>query len=481
MHFITSALAVGSLADAGNADLRRRRGIDAVLSLLDVDFNAGEHHATIAVADRAELPSTSLRAATGFIDRHLRAGRKVLVHCQMGISRSPAIAAGYLHEHAGVGLPDALTKVCTARPQAAPHPLLVDSLYREYAPASPAEADLSANENPFGPSPQVAAALQAVLGRSHRYPDRHGSALREALAGRLGVGRDAIVLGNGSCEILDLVARSTLTPGDEAIIAAPSFLPYRSAIQRSHGKVVAVPLRADFCHDLSAMAAQVNERTRLVFIGHPNNPTGTAVGRDELDAFLDALPASVTVLVDEAYGEYLNAADAADAIACVRAGRPVIAVRTFSKIHGLAGLRIGYAVAAPATAAGLERWRPHYNTSAAAQAAALAALADEGHVRRSRDLNAQGLKTLSEGARRLGLDVLPSQANFVLVRCGDAERVANRLHALGVRVKSGTPFGLPEHLRISVGSPADNARCLAALPLALAANPIDPTTGASAW
>ncbi|MFY9329468.1 MAG: histidinol-phosphate transaminase [Georgfuchsia sp.] len=327
--------------------------------------------------------------------------------------------------------------------------------------------DMSANENPLGPSPLALAAVADVSGNFHCYPDSHGTALRVALANQLGVDVGQLILGNGSSELLDLIARATLAPGDQALIATPSFLPYRSAIQRARGVIVQVPLTSDYCFDLDRMAEQIGRRTRLVILGHPNNPTGTILGTEEFDRFLDRLPDQAVVLVDEAYHDYVRRPDAADAIALLKNGRPVVAVRTFSKLHALAGLRIGYAAAHPALAAQIESLRPHYNTSSAAQAAALACLADDDHIARSLSVNCTGLVALSSGCADLGLEYVPSEANFLLVRTGNADDITAAMKARCVLVKSGRPFGLPDHIRISVGTPASNARCLKALQCAL--------------
>lgn len=489
MDVVAPSLAVGSLAEAGNERTRLAHGIGAVLSLLEVDFDAGEHHATIPLRDGEALPPAAVACATAFVDRQLRAGRKVLVHCQMGLSRSPAITAAYLHEYSGMKLGDALAWVGCRRTAAAPHPVLVDSLYRIYgaAPAQqpPAPVDLSANENPLGPSLRALAALANAASSSHRYPDRHGRALRNALASRLGLNAGQLVLGNGSCELLDLIARAMLAPGDQALIATPSFLPYRAAIERAHGEVIAVPLRADYHTDLECMEAEIGPRTRLVILGHPNNPTGAALGAVELERFLDHLPDRIVVLIDEAYREYVTRPDAADAMALVKNGRPVVALRTFSKVHGLAGLRIGYAAARPDLAARIEAIRPHYNTNSVAQAAALACLDDHAHFASSLSVNQSGLATLAAGCTGLGLASVPSQANFLLVRTGNAEGITAALAAHGVRVKSGTPFGLPEFIRVSVGTPACNARCLKALQTVMDDyrnnQPINTRQGAQAW
>ena len=271
------------------------------------------------------------------------------------------------------------------------------------------------------------------------------------------------MLGNGSCELLDLVARAILQPGHEALIFTPSFLPYQSAIRRAYGTLVTVPLGNDFACDFGRMASLVGPRTRLVILGHPNNPTGIALGATPLASFLNSLPPEVVVVIDEAYRDYVSLPDAADAMALVRAGRPVVALRTFSKLHGLAGLRIGYAAARTDLAARIEALRPHYNTSNIAQAAAFASLEDEAHATHSLAVNRRGLAELAAACSALGLDCIPSSANFLLVRTGEAERLAGALEKHGVRVKSAAAFGLPDHLRISVGTPACNRRFIDAL------------------
>lgn len=463
MNFVTPAVAVGSLDEAANSALLRRHGIEAVLSLTEVDFEAGALHEVIAVQDRQPLPAAAIGRITAFIHRQVSSRRKVLVHCQMGISRSPALVACYLHEYEGMALEAAIGRIQRARPCADPHPALLASIEAHYAgTGKPELVDLSANENPFGPSPAVAEALGGAGGGIHRYPDRRGAGLRSALAERLGVAAEQIVLGNGSCEILDLAARAALGPGEEAIIGVPSFMPYRSAIRKAYGHPVAVPLQ-DFQYDLEAMADRVGERTRLVVLGNPNNPTGKTLPRAALERFLDGLPASVLVVLDEAYREYVADPGFADALDYVRDGRRVLAVRTFSKVHGLAGLRIGYGIGPAALAAELEVLRPHYNTNSLAQQAALAALGDAPHVTASIAANAEGRQFLSGSFAALGLDFVPSEANFILVRTGEAEAVTAALLARGVRVKSAAPFGTPDHIRVSVGRPEENQFFIEAL------------------
>ena len=467
MDFVTPLLAIGTCGDAADTAACAKHGIGTVISLMTVDFTAGNHHLTLPVTDRQPLAPATIRRATALIHREVSAGRKVLLHCQMGISRSPALAACYLHEYAGYSLDAAIAQIRSVRSIAEPHPVLLTSISTHYAATSrnaQAEVDLSANENPLGPSPRAIAAMQAVLPHSHRYPDRHGQTLRASIAATTGCTEEQVILGNGSCELLDLAARAFLAPGDNAVLATPSFNPYRSAISKAHGQAIAVPIYG-FSHDLTGMAAHISAHTGLVFVGNPNNPTGTGCSTAELRALLDHLPPRAVLLLDEAYRNYAppDSAALANGEELVAAGYPVLVVRTFSKLHGLAGLRIGYALGPPHLIQQMEALRPHYNTSAPAQAAALAALGDREHAETSRALAEHGRAQLTAGCAVLGLPCTTSHANFLLVRTGFADGWTTALAARGVRVKSGTPFGLPEHLRITVGLPEENRRCLDAL------------------
>lgn len=469
MDFVTPSLAVGACQDAADSRARALHGIGTVISLMPMDFTAGEHHVTLPVTDRQPIAPDTIRRITALIHREVGAGRKVLLHCQMGISRSPALAACYLHEYAGYSLDAAIAQIRQVRMIAEPHPVLLTSIAAHYNATSrnaPEEVDLSANENPLGPSPRAIAAIQAVLPHSHRYPDRQGQALRSGIAAKTGCAEAQVILGNGSCELLDLAARAFLAPGDNAVLATPSFHPYRSAIAKAHGQAIAVPMHG-FSHDLAGMAARISAQTGLVFVGNPNNPTGTGCSTAELHALLDHLPPHGVLLLDEAYRDYAapDSAALANGVELIAAGYPVLVVRTFSKLHGLAGLRIGYALGPAPLIQRMEALRPHYNTNALAQAAALAALGDDAHAAACRTQAEHGRAQLAAGCAALGLPCTPSHANFLLVRTGQADNWTTALAARGIRVKSGTPFGLPDHLRITVGRPEDNRRCLDALAL----------------
>ena len=318
---------------------------------------------------------------------------------------------------------------------------------------------LASNENPLGPSRKALAALRRGLTTLHRYPEGSGRLLREALAVKFKLKPEQVLLGNGSDEVMDLAAKAYLAPGDEAILADRTFAIYRMAVLAHHGRPVVVPLRAGR-HDLEAMARRVTRRTRLVFVCNPNNPTGTMVGRRDLERLLDRLPAAVLVVLDEAYAEYASDPDFPDCGRLIRAGRSVLALRTFSKLYALAGLRIGFGLGPSAVIAALNRIRLPFNTNRLAQVAALAALADEPHVARSLELNRAGRAYLCAEFDRLQLPYQPSQANFVYVDVGrDGAAVYQRLLHAGVIVRhiDGS------WLRVSVGLARENQRFVRAL------------------
>ena len=322
---------------------------------------------------------------------------------------------------------------------------------------------LASNENPLGPSPLALAALRDALTDVHRYPDGSGYRLSQALARHWGVSPDMVILGNGSNELLELTGRCFLMPGDEAVYARQAFIVYDMVAQITGASKIAVPL-ADFAHDLPAMRAAVTSRTKLVFVANPNNPTGTAVPPRVLEDFLASLPPEVLVVLDEAYYEYLPPEITPNALRFAQDGRLVLVLRTFSKIYGLAGLRIGYGIGPAPLVALLNRVREPFNSNSLAQAAATAALRDEEHVRSTRAITEVGRKYLTEECRALGLSVVPSVANFLLVEVGrPGPATADALLRHGVIVRPMAGYGFPTHLRISIGTPSENARCVAAL------------------
>jgi len=343
---------------------------------------------------------------------------------------------------------------------------------RPYEPGKPIEelerelgiqgsVKLASNENPLGPSPKAVAALHAAAANVHRYPDGHSFALRRKLAVRLAVPEAGLVMGNGSSELLELLAKTFLGVGDEVVFAWPSFAMYPIVAQGMGARSVTVPLDAGLGHDLEAMAAAVHERTKLVIVCNPNNPTGTTVGAAAFDRFVAALPEDVVLVVDEAYVEYARRDDFPDALAWVKRRPATIVLRTLSKIYGLAGLRVGYGVSDPDLAGFLERARHPFNLNAMAQAAAFSALDDDEHVARSRELNRRGSEYLTRELGSLGIETTPSDANFLLARAGAG--VYEPLLREGVIVRPMAGFGLAEHVRITVGLPEENERLVKAL------------------
>ena len=322
---------------------------------------------------------------------------------------------------------------------------------------------LASNENPLGPSARALQAIRDAAASAHRYPDGSGYALRSALARRFELSPSQVVLGNGSTELVELLAKTFLHDRRTAVVADPAFIMYRIAVLAMNAPLVSVPLREDR-HDLEAMAAACTKKTGLVYIGNPNNPTGTYVGRGEFERYFARVPAQVLTVIDEAYCDYVEGRDYPDGLEFLRAGRHVAILRTFSKIHGLAGLRIGFGLTTPDVARALEAVRSPFNTSAVAQAAALAALKDRRHVARSRAGNTRETAFLEAALRRRRLDFVPTAANFILVRTGlGGEEMHQRLLAHGVIVRPMEAYGYKDAVRVSIGRRADNERFLQAL------------------
>jgi histidinol-phosphate aminotransferase len=323
---------------------------------------------------------------------------------------------------------------------------------------------LASNENPLGPSPKALAAVQEALRGLHVYPDGSAFYLRRTLAERHGVSPEEILVGNGSNEIIELVVRTFMRERDEAVMADQAFVVYQLVTRAVGGTPRTVPLR-DFTHDLEAMAEAVTPRTRLVFLANPNNPTGTMVGREAWRAFLRALPPrQLVVVADDAYADYVEDPDYPDTIGDRGdGGVPVVTLRTFSKLYGLAGLRVGYAVAPAAVVDAMHRIRQPFNVNALALAAARAALDDQEHVRRTLAVNREGMAFLTESFRAMGLSFVPSVANFLLVKVGKGMAVYEALLRRGVIVRPMDGYGFPEHLRVTVGLPDENRRFVDAL------------------
>ncbi len=338
----------------------------------------------------------------------------------------------------------------------------ISELAREMGLAEADIVKLASNENPLGICPLARAAVEQAVAALGLYPDGNGHALKSALSRRLGVGMDQIVLGNGSNDVLELAARLFLGPHASAVYSRHAFAVYPLATQACGATGIEVPAR-DYGHDLTAMAAAIRDDTRIVFIANPNNPTGTLLEAEALHTFLCKLPEDVAVVLDEAYGEYLDTGQRAPSLHWLTEFPNLILTRTFSKAYGLAGLRVGYALARPEVADLLNRLRQPFNVNSLALAAAEAALDDVDFLTASKRLNDAGLAQLSAGFRRLGLDYIPSFGNFVCVRVGDAGRVYRELLRRGIIVRPVANYGLPEHLRVSVGTEAQNTRFLAAL------------------
>lgn len=316
---------------------------------------------------------------------------------------------------------------------------------------------LASNENPIGPSPLAVEAMRNFLEGTHFYPDGGGYHLRNAIAERVGLSRSEVILGNGSNEIIELMGHAYLRPGDEVVTAKHAFVVY--ALMAKLYNAVAVEVDdPGFTHDLEGMLAAITPKTRLLFIANPNNPTGTMVDEAAIEKFMDRVPPHVTVVFDEAYYEFLDTPP--DTLRYVREGRNVVILRTFSKIQGLAGLRIGYGLAPAETIEVLQKTRQPFNTNALAQTAALAALADREHERKSKELTDEGRLFLEKEFESMGLEYVPSKANFVLVNVGDGDAVFKALMQRGVIVRAMAGYKLPEWIRVSIGTMPQNRRFL---------------------
>ncbi len=342
----------------------------------------------------------------------------------------------------------------------------ISELAREFGLDEGSIVKLASNENPLGTSPAALAAMQQALAEVARYPDGNGFELKAALAAHYGVETGRIVLGNGSNDILELAAQTFLVAGSDAIYSRHAFAIYALATQARGARGIEVPAR-DFGHDLSRMLEAVTPETRIVFIANPNNPTGTWADSDTVLNFLRRLPARVLAVLDEAYDEYLPEEQKSRSIAWLRKFPNLLVVRTFSKVYGLAGARVGFGLAHPEVADLMNRVRQPFNVSNVAQAGAIAALGDRNFVRESFLVNQRGMAQLTRGLDGLGLSFIPSAGNFVTFRAPDAAGVFQRLLRLGVIVRPIAGYGLPDYLRVTVGLEEENARFLEALAQAL--------------
>jgi len=350
---------------------------------------------------------------------------------------------------------------------------------RPYVPGKPIEEverelglkdviKLASNENPLGPSPQAVEAMKTAVEKVNIYPDSNSYYIKEALAEHVGLAPENIIVGNGSDELLKLIAEAFLKEGEEVIYGMPSFSEYEFVTRVMAGQVVEVPLK-NLTYDLPAIAEKINDRTKLIFICNPNNPTGTIVSKDEVAAFMTQVPEDVLVVFDEAYFEYVTDAESANGLDYVRQGRRAIVLRTFSKIYGLAGLRIGYGLAAPDIIDCLMRVREPFNVNSVAQAGALAALADQAWIKRVLQVNIEGREYWYRELAAMGLDYAPTQGNFLFINLKTSgAAVSQRLMENGIIVRPGHFFGYPEYIRVTMGTMEQNKRFIEVLRQVLA-------------
>jgi histidinol-phosphate aminotransferase len=342
----------------------------------------------------------------------------------------------------------------------------ISELAREMGLEESEIVKLASNENPLGPSPKVLEALRSALPRIARYPDGNGFELKSALARRYGVTLEQVVLGNGSNDLLEFAARAFLVPGSSAVYSQHAFAVYPLVTQAVGALGIEVAAR-DFGHDLSAMLDATTADSRVIFVANPNNPTGTLLSADALLDFLEQVPRTVLVVLDEAYTEYLDEGVRPDSISWLKRFPNLMITRTFSKAYGLAGLRVGFALAHPAVADMLNRVRQPFNVNSLAQTAALAALGDENYLKQGYLTNLNGMTQITDGFKRLGISYIPSYGNFVSFRIGSATAMYQKLLKQGVIVRPVANYGMPEYLRVSIGLETENAKFLQALQAAL--------------
>jgi histidinol-phosphate aminotransferase len=327
---------------------------------------------------------------------------------------------------------------------------------------------LASNENPLGTSPKAHAAVAGSLGQMHLYPDANCFELKKKLATATGIPENGIAIGNGSDEILMLLALSLLGPGDQVIYAQPSFAEYEFTARIMGAECIEIPLRK-FAHDLDNMLLAITARTKMIFICNPNNPTGTIVSGQQLENFMAQVPEDVLVVFDEAYFEYVDSDQFMSGLKYVVEGRNALVLRTFSKIYGLAGLRVGYGLTSPEIAQALEMITEPFNVNILAQIAACAAVDDHEHVAKSRSLNQAGKDYLYPQLEQMGLRYVPTQSNFVFLDTGrDCQQVFRSLLQLGIIVRTGSVFGYPTYIRVTVGTEAENRRFITGLSQVLA-------------
>ena len=319
---------------------------------------------------------------------------------------------------------------------------------------------LASNENPLGPSPKAIQAMRAALENAQLYPDGGGFYLRSALGAKLGLARENIILGNGSNEVIEFLGHAFLNPGDDVIVSEHAFIAYKLIATLFGARTIETP-SPDYEHDLDAMLNAITPKTKIIFIANPNNPTGTLISQTKLDKFISRLPENIVAVFDEAYFEFLG--HPPDTLQYVRDGRDIVVLRTFSKIHGLASLRVGYGIARRELIEVLQKTRQPFNVNGIAQAAALAALADEAHQCETRKIVDEGRAYLQEQFAAMDLRFVPGAANFVMVNVGDGAAVFKKLLAQKIIVRALKGYNLPEWVRLTVGTMEQNKKCTAAL------------------
>ena len=344
----------------------------------------------------------------------------------------------------------------------------ISELAREFGLEEARIIKLASNENPLGVSPKAQAAIRSVLDGLALYPDGNGFELKSALSRHLGVAMDQLVLGNGSNDVLELAARAFLAPSNSAVYSQHAFAVYPLAVQGIGATGIEVPAK-NFGHDLAAMLRAIRSDTRIVFLANPNNPTGTFVPAPEMERFIAAVPAHVLIVLDEAYNEYLRPELRAQSVAWLKKYPNLLLTRTFSKVYGLAGLRVGYAAGSAGVADLMNRVRQPFNVNSISLAAAAAALDDHAFVRQSYELNLAGMAQVTGGLQKLELAFIPSFGNFVTFKVKDARGVNLSLLKSGVIVRPIAGYGLPDWLRVSIGTENENARFLASLKAAVSA------------
>lgn len=326
---------------------------------------------------------------------------------------------------------------------------------------------LASNENPLGPSPKAVKAVQESLADMHYYPDSNCFYLINKISEYLSYDREGFIVGNGSDEILKLIAETFINPGDEVVFADPSFVEYEFTAKIMGAECVKIPLK-DFAHDLEAISQAINEKTKIVFICNPNNPTGTIVYKEELEEFMAKIPKDVLVVFDEAYYEYVEDSNFISGMDYLNQGRNVLVLRTFSKIYGLAALRVGYAITIPEIAKAISRVIEPFNVNSLAQVGALAALDDNAHLKNSQDTNSAGKKYLYNEFSKMGLNYVPSEANFIFLDTGKpSQEVFKKLLSMGIIIRTGDIFGFPSYIRVTISNEKENTRFIEGLKKAI--------------